>query len=155
MKHIQAGWLVSSLFLSALWGYAAEFARGADVGWLSEMEDDGYAFYDDSGNSADVLQILKDHSINSIRYRVWVNPTDGYCNKEDVIQQAVRADSMGFWIMIDFHYSDTWADPGKQYVPAAWTDTSIGALTKNVYNYTREVLNALDSANVTPEWVQV
>jgi len=135
--------------------HGAEFARGADVSWLTEMEASGKLFYNDAGVKSDVLQVLKDHSLNSIRLRVWVNPTNGWSARKDVITKAVRAKAMGYRIMIDFHYSDTWADPAQQTIPAAWTTTTISALTSNVYLHTLDVLTALDSAGVTPEWVQI
>ncbi|ANF96785.1 glycoside hydrolase family 53 protein [Paenibacillus bovis] len=134
---------------------ASAFAKGADVGWLSEMENYNWAFYNDAGNKQDALQILKDHGINSIRLRVWVNPSINFSNKADVIKQAVRAKNMGFRIMIDFHYSDKWADPGQQSKPVAWNNQDINGLKKSVYDHTYDVLTALKAQGVTPEWVQV
>lgn len=138
---------------------AASFANGADVSWLPQMEAAGYKFYDDYGVQKDCLQILKEHGINSIRLRVWVNPSQdphsGHCSKDEVVQMAKRCKNMGFRIMIDFHYSDSWADPGKQYKPAAWAGHNLDQLIKDIYNHTYDVLNALKSNGVTPEWVQV
>ncbi|HEX3043452.1 MAG TPA: glycosyl hydrolase 53 family protein [Bacillota bacterium] len=137
----------------------AAFAKGADVGWLQQMEAAGVKFYDDNGVQKDSLQILKEHGINSIRFRVWVNPSSdpysGHCSRDEVVTMAKRAANMGFRIMIDFHYSDSWADPGKQYKPAAWSSHGISQLKTDVYNHTTDVLNALKSNGVTPEWVQV
>lgn len=138
---------------------AASFANGADVSWLPQMEAKGYKFYDDNGVQKDCLQILKEHGINSIRLRVWVNPSNdpysGHCSKEETVDMAKRCKNMGFRIMIDFHYSDSWADPGKQYKPSAWANHSTDQLYKDVYDYTYDVLNTLKSNGVTPEWVQV
>jgi len=134
---------------------ATSFAKGADVGWLSEMEYYKWAFYNDSGVKQDSLSILKDHGINSIRLRVWVNPSSGFCNKDDVVKQAVRAKNMGFRIMIDFHYSDKWCDPGQQAKPVAWANYDFNGLMNSVYNYTYDVMNTLKSNGVNPEWVQV
>jgi len=134
---------------------ATSFAKGADVGWLSEMEYYKWNFYNDNGVKQDALQILKDHGINSIRFRVWVNPSNGFCNKDDVVKQAVRAKNMGFRIMIDFHYSDKWCDPGQQAKPAAWSSYDFNGLMNSVYNYTYDVMNTLKSNGVNPEWVQV
>ncbi|HOV13401.1 MAG TPA: glycosyl hydrolase 53 family protein, partial [Spirochaetota bacterium] len=104
-------------------GAATKFVRGADVSWLPQMEATGYQFYNDNGVKQDCLQILKDHGVNSIRLRVWVNPSSdrasGHCSPEEVVSMAKRVNAMGFRIMIDFHYSDSWADPGKQTKPAA------------------------------------
>ena len=135
------------------------FAKGADVGWLHQMEATGYKFYDDNGVEKDCLEILKEHGIDSIRFRAWVNPSDdpasGHCSTEEVIEMAVRAKNMGFRIMIDFHYSDSWADPAKQTKPAAWAEHSFEELVKDVYEYTFGAMAALKESGVEPEWVQV
>ncbi|MFN4026550.1 MULTISPECIES: glycoside hydrolase family 53 protein [Flavobacterium] len=135
------------------------FAKGADVGWLPQMEATGYKFFDNNGKETDCLQLLKDLGMNSIRLRVWVNPSDdkasGHCSKEETIAMALRAQKMGFRIMINFHYSDSWADPAKQFKPKAWEKHSFTELLNDVYNHTFDVINALKVAGVTPEWVQV
>lgn len=133
----------------------AQFAKGADVGWLSQMEASGRKFYDQSGKQQDLLAILQSKGINAIRLRVWYNPQNGWCGKEDVVKQALRAQNLGFRILIDFHYSDSWADPGQQNKPNAWANYSFSQLTKGVYDHTFEVLTALKAKGVTPEWVQV
>jgi len=136
-------------------GTNAQFAKGADIGWLSELESQGYVFINDSGKQENCLEILKEHDINSLRFRVWVNPTNKWSGKKDVATMSHRADSMGFRIMIDFHYSDYWADPGKQNKPAAWKNHTVDQLCTDIYNHTYEVLDTLKSIGVTPEWVQV
>jgi arabinogalactan endo-1,4-beta-galactosidase len=146
--------LPTATFTSTAAGTAV-FANGADTGWLSQMESTGKIFYNDAGTQQDCLQILKDHCINSIRLRVWVNPAGGWCGQTDVVNMAVRAKNMGFRIMIDFHYSDSWADPGQQTIPVAWAGYTHAQLVTAVYNHTYTVLSALSAAGVTPEWVQV
>ncbi|QGK77182.1 cellulase family glycosylhydrolase [Flavobacterium sp. SLB02] len=135
------------------------FSNGADVGWLPQMEATGYKFYDADGSQKDCLQLLKDRGINTIRLRVWVNPNDdkasGHCSPLETVVMAVRAQKMGMRIMIDFHYSDSWADPGKQNKPAAWVKHSFPELLTDVYQHTYDVLKMLKKAGVTPEWVQV
>lgn len=135
------------------------FTKGADVGWLSQMEATGYTFYDADGAQKDCLQLLKDRGINTIRLRVWVNPSNdkvsGHCSKEETVDMAVRAHNMGMRIMIDFHYSDSWADPGKQNKPAAWASHSFEELKTDVYNHTYDVLSDLKTAGVIAEWVQI
>lgn len=137
----------------------AAFAKGADVGWLPQMEATGYKFYDSDGSQKDCLQLLKDRGMNTIRLRVWVNPSDdkasGHCSKEETVAMAVRAQKMGMRIMIDFHYSDSWADPGKQNKPLEWRNHTFSELLNDVYFHTEDVLKALKKAGVTPEWVQV
>lgn len=134
---------------------AANFAKGADVSWMTEMEASGLKFYNNSGTQQDLLQILKDKGINSIRLRTWVNPLSGWCNTEDMVNKAVRANTMGFRIMLDIHYSDTWADPAVQTKPAAWSAQPFATLKTSVYDYTVSVMTALKNKGITPEWVQV
>lgn len=134
---------------------AANFAKGADVSWMTQMETSGLKFYNNSGTAQDLLQILKDKGINSIRLRSWVNPVSGWCNTDEMVSKAVRAKAMGFRIMLDIHYSDSWADPGTQVKPAAWAGQSFTVLKTSVYDYTVSVMNALKNKGITPEWVQV
>ena len=135
------------------------FSKGADVSWLPQMEATGYKFYDNDGSQKDCLQLLKDRGMNTIRLRVFVNPsndkTNGHCSPAETVAIAVRAKQLGMRIMIDFHYSDSWADPGKQTKPAAWASHTFPQLLNDVYNHTFEVLTALKTAGVTPEWVQI
>ncbi|HRG92278.1 MAG TPA: glycosyl hydrolase 53 family protein, partial [Chitinophagaceae bacterium] len=133
----------------------AGFAKGADISWLTEMEASGKLFYNSSGTQKECLQLMKDLGMNSIRLRVWVDPAGGWNNSADVVAKAVRAKSLGLRIMIDFHYSDTWADPGQQTQPAAWIAYDLTQLQNAVYTHTFSVLTALKTAGVTPEWVQV
>lgn len=131
------------------------FAKGADIGWLSEMESKGIKFYTAGGEQQDCVDLLKQLGINSIRLRVWVNPVNGWCGKQDVINQAVRATKKGMKVLINFHYSDYWADPGKQNKPEAWKSLSFPDLNAALGAHTRDVLNALKSNNVEPAWVQI
>jgi arabinogalactan endo-1,4-beta-galactosidase len=135
------------------------FAKGADIGWLPQMEATGFKFYNEKGIEQDCFQILKDHGINTIRLRTWVNPSNdkasGHCSKEETVAMAARAKKWGMRVMIDFHYSDTWADPGKQKKPRAWEGHDFPALLKDVYDYTLDVMSSLKTAGVSPEWVQV
>lgn len=138
---------------------ASPFIKGADISWLPQMEATGYKFYNDNGNEEDCFKILKDHGINSIRLRTFVNPSDdktnGHCNKAETIAMAVRANKWGMKVMIDFHYSDSWADPGKQKKPAAWEGHDFPTLLNDLYGYTFDVMSGLKTAGVLPEWVQV
>ncbi|MFI1772005.1 glycosyl hydrolase 53 family protein [Thalassobellus citreus] len=148
------------LFISYVsYSQNATFSKGGDVSWLPQMEATGYEFYDVDGTSKDCLQLLKDRGLNTIRLRVWVDPSDdkanGHCSPVETVVMAVRAQELGMRVMIDFHYSDSWADPGKQTKPAAWANHSFTELLDDVYNHTFDVLNALKTAGVTPEWVQI
>jgi len=135
------------------------FSKGADVSWLPEMEKSGFKFYDSLGKEQDCLQILKDHGMNTVRLRTFVHPSNdarsGHCSSSETVAMAVRAKKMGFRIMIDFHYSDSWADPGKQVKPAAWAAHNFTQLLDDVNNYTVQVMTELKSAGIQPEWVQV
>ena len=134
---------------------SADFAKGADVSWITEMEDQGVLFYDKEGTETECITLLKSLGMNAIRLRVWVNPTDGWCNKTDMLVKAKRANDLGMRIMIDFHYSDWWADPGKQNKPAAWANLPFNDLRTAVSDHTTEIMTALKNWNITPEWVQV
>jgi arabinogalactan endo-1,4-beta-galactosidase len=137
------------------------FAKGGDISWLPEMEkESNFKFYNANGVAQDCFQILKDHGINTIRLRTWVNPSmvdwkNGHCSKYETIAMALRAKQWGMRVMIDFHYSDTWADPTKQAKPAAWATHTFAQLLNDVYNYTNSFMTSLDSAGVKPEWVQI
>jgi len=135
------------------------FAKGADISWLPQMEASEYKFYNHQGVEEDCFKILKDHGINSIRLRTWVNPSEdkfsGHCSKDETVAMAVRAQKWGMRVMIDFHYSDSWADPGKQVKPKAWEGHDFPQLLKDLYDYTFNVMTAIKTAGVTPEWVQV
>lgn len=131
------------------------FAKGADVSWLTEMEQSGIKFYDDNDREKECMALLRELGMNSIRLRVWVDPVDGWCNKSDLLVKAFRANNLGMRLMIDFHYSDTWADPGQQTKPAAWADMDMEELQEAVAGHTKEVLNELKAYDITPEWVQV
>jgi arabinogalactan endo-1,4-beta-galactosidase len=128
------------------------FVKGADIGWLPQMEASGYKFYNENGIEQDCFQILKDHGINTIRLRTWVSPsnskTSGHCSKDETVAMAVRAKKWGMRVMINFHYSDSWADPGKQVKPKAWQGHDFPQLLKDLYDYTVDVMAALKTAGL-------
>lgn len=134
------------------------FARGADVSWLTQMEAEGRKFYTPGENRREMecMQLLRDYcGVNSIRLRVWVNPKDGWNSIDDVVVKAVRAKKLGLRTMIDFHFSDTWADPGHQVMPEAWKGLSFKNQCAALADHVTATLNALKKADVTPEWVQI
>ncbi|MFZ6037231.1 MAG: glycoside hydrolase family 53 protein [Bacteroidota bacterium] len=137
----------------------SSFVRGADISWLPQMEASGYIFRNDNGEAEDCFKILKNFGINSIRLRTWVNPSDdpisGHCNKEETIEMAKRAKEWKMRIMINFHYSDSWADPAKQNKPKAWQELNFEELKKAMYDYTVDVMKGLKQEGITPEWVQI
>lgn len=134
------------------------FARGADVSWVTEMENKGMAFYapGEGRKKMECMQLLKECcGVNSIRLRVWVNPAERWNGIEDVVVKARRAERLGLRTMIDFHFSDSWADPGKQRMPAAWEKLHFEELKAAVAAHVKETLGALKAAGVMPEWVQI
>ncbi|HEX7641923.1 MAG TPA: glycosyl hydrolase 53 family protein [Burkholderiaceae bacterium] len=134
---------------------AATFANGADVSWVDQEESSGYSFENSSGVKTDPFVLLKGLGINAVRLRVWVNPSGGWCNGSDTLYKAKRAAAQGQAIMIDFHYSDTWADPSHQTVPSAWSSHTAAQLSNDVYSHTYGILNYLKSNGITVSWVQV
>jgi len=131
------------------------FAKGADISWVTQMESEGMKFYNAEGQERECTELMKELGFNSIRLRVWVNPENGWNSKEDVLVKALRAKKLGMRIMIDFHYSDTWADPGSQTPPAAWASYDIDQLKQAVAGHTSEVLSLLKEHDIDVEWVQV
>lgn len=148
---------------------ASSFAYGADVGWLNQLENSGVTWVDDYGYTKDALQILKDHGIDSIRLRLFVNPPSnftwtkndgttcilGYADTAGLLYMAERAKNMGFRIMVDFHYSDHFADPAYQDIPSAWSSHTFTQLKKDVYDHTYSIMTQLATKGIYPEWVQV
>lgn len=138
------------------------FATGADLSWITEMEDNGYSFTvsNTTSTSSDLFQILADEGMNSVRIRVWVNPEDiygsKYSNLTDVLAKCKRANAAGLHIMLDFHYSDVFADPEAQIIPIAWgQNSSLSVLADSITAHTKHVLTAVKEAGYTPTWIQV
>lgn len=135
---------------------------GADISFLPQMESRGIKF-SDQGTEKDAIRILKDHGFNYIRLRIFNNPGRdsayspgrGFCDLEHTKAMAKRVKAAGMKLLLDFHYSDTWADPGKQYKPAAWRGKPFPALKQAVYDYTKEVMQALKDQGTLPDMVQV
>ncbi|MFA6937077.1 MAG: glycosyl hydrolase 53 family protein [Treponema sp.] len=136
-----------------------DFIRGVDISMVSAIEDAGYSYYDEDGNEEDVFAPLKDHGVNWVRIRIWHNPASDAYGDDDwarVKPLVVRAKAAGLNVLLDFHYSDTWADPSNQKRPAAWdSDTSLSTLEYHIYNYTYYVVKNLQKAGVTPDMVQI
>ncbi|WP_117215035.1 glycoside hydrolase family 53 protein [Allorhizocola rhizosphaerae] len=128
---------------------------GADVSTLQRAYDVGARYYDANGTERHALDILKGVGVNYVRLRIWNNPASGYNNKAKVLAFAQTVKQRGLKLMVDFHYSDTWADPGKQYKPAAWANHNISQLQTDVYNYTYDVCNSLKAQGTVPDSVQI
>lgn len=132
-----------------------DIIKGADISWLTQMEAAGKKFYNSGGTEQECIALLKSLGMNAVRLRAWVNPSPAWNNTADVVTKALRAKSLGLKIMLDIHYSDTWADPGHQAKPAAWASQDFATLKTSVYNYTLDLMNTLKTNGITPEWVQV
>jgi arabinogalactan endo-1,4-beta-galactosidase len=128
---------------------------GADISSLMKSEDMGGIYKYADGTQADALQILKDHGLNYARLRIWVNPADGYHDKVELLEMAKRLKTLDIKLLVDFHYSDNWADPGKQVKPAAWKDYDFEQLKEAVYEHTFDVCNTLVAQGTPPDMVQV
>lgn len=148
-----------------------DFALGADISWYTEMETKGHKFYNQEGIEGDCNQVMKDCGLNAVRLRVWVDPAgrprpkwadefpdykaDSWCDKNDLLVKCKRAKEVGLDIMVDFHYSDWWADPGKQPVPHEWADHNVDQICEDVAAHTTEVLTLLKDNGIEPKWVQI
>ena len=133
----------------------AAFAKGADISWVTELESKGYKFYNAAGQERECTALLRELGADAVRLRVWVNPEGGWNGKADVLAKAKRAAALGMKVLIDFHYSDSWADPSRQTVPAAWKGKDAAAMATAVKEHTQDVLQALKGAGVDVAWVQV
>lgn len=136
---------------------------GADISFLPQLESRGIKF-SDKGVEKDAIAILKEHGMNYIRLRIFndpardsggYSPKRGFCDLEHTKQMAKRVKAAGLKLLLDFHYSDTWADPQKQYKPAAWRGQNFIQLKQSVYDFTKKVMQALKDQGTTPDMVQV
>jgi arabinogalactan endo-1,4-beta-galactosidase len=133
---------------------AADYAIGADLSFLKQVEERGTVFKD-GGEAKPGLQIFKEHGYGWIRLRLFHTPTRLPNDLDYTIASAKEAKKLGFKFLLDFHYSDTWADPGKQIMPKAWEGKSHKELVAAVFEYTRDSITAFRDAGVLPEMVQI
>ncbi|MBQ6160470.1 MAG: glycosyl hydrolase 53 family protein [Oscillospiraceae bacterium] len=152
-----------SLYLKAVEGLPEDFIFGMDASQVPSLEASGVKYYDVAGNEKDVFRILVENGVNYIRVRVWNDPYDaqgngyggGNCTVDTALEIGKRATKYGMKLLVDFHYSDFWADPGKQQAPKAWKDLDLEAKTQALEAYTRESLQKLRDAGVDVGMVQV
>ena len=142
---------------ATVWSTSASdtFWLGADISGTSGLEAFGAQLYNAQGEPRENTVLMREYGLNAARFRVWVNPKGGFSSKEDVLKLALRAKEQGMAIMIDFHYSDWWADPGKQNIPKAWEQKSYEEMCQALAQHTRETLNLLKSNAIDVKWVQV
>ena len=133
-----------------------DFIRGMDLSSVISLEDSGVKFYNERGNEEDLLKIFADNGVNYIRVRVWNDPYDasgkGYGGGNNDLEKAIRigkrATEYGMKLLVDFHYSDFWADPAKQFVPKAWKDLSFSQKNQALYDFTKDSLNEFKNNNI-------
>lgn len=130
------------------------FYRGADLSFTQQLENNG-AVFKDNGTQQDILDIFKNHGLNIVRLRLWYHPQDGYNDLSHTLAMARRIKAKGLKLLLDFHYSDTWADAGHQTKPAAWQSLSYSVLKDSVYQYTKRVITSLKNQNTMPSIVQI
>jgi len=152
-KHVLAILFAVSLTITQR-SHGQGYAIGADVSFLGQAEQQGMAFKDENQPQPG-LQILKNHGYNWIRLRLFHTPTDLPNNLQYTIALAKQAKALGFKFLLDYHYADDWADPGKQPIPRAWQGKSHAELVKAVFLYTRDTIAAFRDAGVLPDMVQV
>jgi arabinogalactan endo-1,4-beta-galactosidase len=143
------------------------FYLGADISFVQQEEDEGRKVYDTDGTQKDILQILKNHGFNFVRLRTFIDPlasdgydtangvTTAYCDMAHTVTMGARVKAAGMGFLLDFHMSDTWADPGHQVIPLAWQSDSLAELETQVKSYTNSVITALVLGNARPDIVQI
>ena len=146
-----------------------KIALGADLGWVSQLEALGYSWIDDAGKETDPILQCREMGVNAVRFRIFVDPPKdafwkkkedetcmlGYCDAKSVLAVAKRVKELDMDLMLDFHYSDHFADPMLQDVPKAWENDTDEQLEERVYAHTKEVLTLFRENGVIPKWVQV
>ena len=152
--RILAAAVLSLLLGAGARAQSSEYAVGADVSFLKAAEDSGKVFKD-NGQAKPALEILKAHGYNWVRLRVFNAPKELPNNLQYTIALAQAAKALGFHFLLDFHYSDTWADPGKQFIPVAWQGMTHAQLVQAVFEYTRDTISSMRAAGVLPDMVQV
>jgi arabinogalactan endo-1,4-beta-galactosidase len=145
--------LIGFLFLLSL-TKSNQFVNGVDISMLKQVEENGGLFYED-GVQIDPIQIFKNKGINTARIKIWHAPSLNHNNLESVLEIANRANSVGLDLFLDFHYSDSWADPSSQSKPLAWVDLNFETLCDSIEQYSRHVITKLKNQNTLPKYVQI
>lgn len=141
--------------VTAQYGRVRSVVRGADLSSVPKNEDHGAVYYDTRGRRRAPEQVLAAAGANIGRLKVWVDPADGYNTRARVVEMAARIKHAGMGLLVDFHYSDTWTDPGAQHPPAAWKDYTPSQMARAVHEHTLDVLGALRKRGITADYVQV
>ena len=139
---------------SLLFTQSNEFLKGVDLSMLKQVEDNGGLFYDNV-NQIDPIQEFNSKGINTVRLKIWHNPLLNYNDLESVLEIAERVKNAELDLLLDFHYSDTWADPSNQNKPAAWENLNFETLCDSIEQYSRYVITKLKNQNTLPKYVQI
>ena len=139
---------------STVFGQSSQpFWLGADISGTTQLEAFGQQLFNSQGEITENTALMHQYGLNAVRLRVWVNPRGGFCGKEDVLAMAKRARYYGMAVMIDFHYSDWWADPGKQHIPGAWQYLKYDEMRMALALYPvsmKQIMDIADSGNIMP-----
>jgi len=136
-------------------GRSALTILGADISSLKKSEDKGGIYFDEKGVQSDALKILHAHGMNYARLRVWFNSPDGYHGKTQILEMSKRLEAHHIKLLVDFHYSDSWADPGKQYKPKAWENLDFASLKSALYEHTFDICSSLYEQGTLADIVQI
>lgn len=155
--------LNTSITVEQVSGISEDTIRGVDISSIISLENSGVNFYNFDGQKQDIFKTLSESGVNYIRVRVWHNPYDengnGYGGGNNDLAKSIeigqRATKYGMKLLVDFHYSDFWSDPGKQQAPKAWQDYSVDQKVSAIYNYTKTSLQQLRNAGVDIGMVQI
>ena len=153
----------ADIFVEPVSGLSDDFIMGMDFFSVIAEEESGVVYYDEDGNEADLFQVLADAGVNYIRVRVWNDPYDaegnGYGGGNNDVEKAVqigsRAAKYGMKLLVDFHYSDFWADPAKQMAPKGWEGYTPAEKQDALYEYTKESLQAIIDGGADVGIVQI
>lgn len=142
------------IFNSLIYSQSIGFINGVDISMLYQIEENN-GIYFENGIAIDPIDIFKQHGVNTIRLKIWHTPDPEFNSLQNVLQMAQRIDSIGLDIMLNFHYSDTWADPSHQTKPSAWESIDFETLADSIYDYTNHVITRLKMQGTLPKFVQI
>lgn len=153
----------AEIYVEKIEGISDEFIRGVDISSIISLEKSGVIFYDEAGNSQDIFKTLRDSGVNYVRVRVWNDPYDqdgngyggGNCDTKTAAEIGKRAAQYGIKLLVNYHYSDFWADPAKQKAPKAWEELTLEEKEQEIYSFTKESLSEIINAGSEVAMVQI
>ena len=154
MSQMRKTFFTILIFNSLIYSQSIGFINGVDISMLYQIEENN-GIYFENGIAIDPIDIFKQHGVNTIRLKIWHTPDPEFNSLQNVLQMAQRIDSIGLDIMLNFHYSDTWADPSHQTKPSAWESIDFETLADSIYDYTNHVITRLKMQGTLPKFVQI